>query len=225
MIFSKLIKWRKLIVCVIVILGVALYFVANHHTGQIDTQQIQHTVNASSYIKDVQTVDRNMVIKVLKSKAELVSNSGIVEKHYTYSDSIFKDHGYIKDLLGQRSLDVLAKGYFKTGIDLSSISSDNIVTYGQTIFVKLPKDQMQLISLDVPFNEMGFVEKSGIFRSQLSLQDKQVLYEQIRNTLQNEIMNNDEIKDKTYNQAAQVLQNLLEKIPNCNKIVIQPKLI
>jgi hypothetical protein len=154
----------------------------------------------------------------------LVGLESHAEKIYQFSDSFFEQHGVVKDFFGNRSLEIVANTYFQTGIDLSSIHNEDIVVYGQTLFLKLSKEQIHLISLSIPFNEMQFHSNVGLFRSDFNLEDKQFLYGEIKKTVENEIMNNASIKDETYKNVSETLRNLLEKIPNCTKVVIQERL-
>jgi hypothetical protein len=222
MIISKLYKWRKLIICVMVILGVAFYFVSHIHLGNhIDTQQIQHTYTGLSYIKDSGVIDKEMVIKSLSSTQQLVGMEGHVTKTYIYSDSIFKEHGWLKDTLGQRTFEMDVNAVFKMGINLSDIKPEDISVYGHSLFIRVPKQV--LISMDVPYDQIIFKIKTGLIRSELSESEKQMLYTEARRLLMDNIMGDQTIIDKSYKGVTDALQNLLEKIPNCNRIVFMGK--
>jgi hypothetical protein len=222
MIISKLYRWRKLIICVMVILGVAFYFVSHTHLGNhIDTSQIQHTYTGLSYIKDSGVIDKEMVIKSLSSTQQLVGTEGHVTKTYIYSDSIFKEHGWLRDVIGLRSIEMDVNAFFKMGINLSDITQEDISVYGHTLFIKIPKQI--LISLDVPYDQIIFKTKTGLMRSQMSESEKQMLYTEARRLLTDNIMGDQTIIDKSVSGVEDALRNLLEKIPNCNRIVFKAK--
>ncbi|GFN32468.1 DUF4230 domain-containing protein [Paenibacillus xylaniclasticus] len=107
---------------------------------------------------------------MLRTKTELVTNEGWMEKQYTYSDT-------------------------------------------------------KLISLDIPFDAIEFRSKTEFFRTGLSMEDKQRLYTQFRAIMEQEILNNEQIKENTYDGAIKALTRLLENIPYYDRVVIQPKIV
>ncbi|OPH61852.1 hypothetical protein BC351_01010 [Paenibacillus ferrarius] len=224
MIVKHLYKHRKLFATIIVVTGVT-YFVSNLHLGGgVEPEVVHHAYTGLNHIEEADVIDKNVVIKAIHSKSELVGLDTHGLKTYIVSDSFFQNHGSIKDYLGNRTLEIIAQTYFKTGIDLSSIHNEDVVVYGQTLFLKLSKSQMQMISLDIPFDQIQFNTKLGLFRSNFSLEDKQFLYSELRKSVENEIMNNEIIRENTYKNVSDTLRNLLEKIPNCTKVVIQEKI-
>jgi hypothetical protein len=220
MIVGKIYKYRKLIICVMFILGVAFYYIA-HQTGvqPIDHSQSNIYSNIGSYIKDQGVIDKEMVIKALKTKAELVGLSGHITKSYTYHDSLFQGGGWLKDAIGQRVLEMDTNAFFKMGINLQDISQDDISVYGNTLFIKIPKQI--LISLDIPYDQIVFKAKTGILRGSMSEADKQMIYTEIRRLVTDNILNDDSIINKSSDGVKTALQALLEKIPNCGRIVFK----
>jgi hypothetical protein len=222
LIIRKIYKHRKIFAAVVVV-GVLSYVVTNLYLGNhIDPEQVHHTYTGLNYVKDSQVIDKDLIIKSLSKTQQLVGMEGHATKTYIYTDSIFKEHNWLKDALGQRSLEVTVDAIFKTGINLSDIKDSDLVAYGSTLYFKVPKHV--LISLDVPFNEIIFKAKNGLIRSDLSLEEKQFLYTEIRKIITNNIMSDETIKNNTYAGVKDALQNLISKVPNVGKIVFSPRM-
>lgn len=218
---QKIIKYRKLIICVIVGVMIAGLIFVRLHTGSgtITTVPIPKEIGYA-WIKHAEVIDQNLVIKSLNKVQQIVGFEGHVEKVYTYSDSMFKNHGWLKDIVGQRSLTMDAHGYFKLGIDIS-FTQDDIKAYGNTLFVKLPKEV--LISMDVPFDQIIYKSKTGLIRNELSIPEKQYLYSEVRRIITDNIMNDRNIQEKALNGTKDAIKSLLENVPNCNRIIFTTK--
>ncbi len=222
MIIKHIYRHRKLFVAAVIVAGIT-YIVSNLHLGgSVNPDEVHHTYAGLSHIKDSQVIDKDMVINSLHKTGKLVGLESTATKIYTYSDSIFEGHNWLKDSIGQRSIELDVTAFFKTGINLSDITDNSVVAYGNSLFVKLPKSE--LISLDIPFDQIVFKVKTGLIRSELSMEEKQMLYTEIRKIVTNNIMSDETIKTNTYDGVKAALENLLSKVPNCNRIVFSPRL-
>ena len=224
---SKIVyKYKKLVICVLIILGVAFYFKANALFGNhIDHNVIQHTATGMRYIQSQDVIDQAAVVKALNKSHELVGLKGEMIKSYTYKDSLFKNHGWLKDWIGQRSLEITSQVHFKTGINLQEIvKSDGVKVIGNTIHIKLSDEAYRLISVDMPFNELGFQQSNGVMRGSLTMEQKQQLYGEMRRIVENNIMNDETIKANTYAGVSESLKALLGKIDNVKQVVISPRM-
>nr|WP_156736343.1 DUF4230 domain-containing protein [Mycobacterium sp. E3298] len=166
-------------------------------------------------------MNKEMVVKSLNNVHQLVGLEGHTEKTYTYTDSIFEKSGWLKDHIGRRTIQYTVDAYFKTGIDLSSIKTEDVRVYGNSVFVSLPKTT--LVSLDVPYDEIVFKTQTGLIRNPLSETEKQQLYTEIRKLVSGEIMSDKRIEGKTQIGVKDALDGLLEKIPNVNRVVFRFK--
>jgi hypothetical protein len=225
MIAYKLYKHRGKILSLIVVMGAALYVTTQLHLGNGNPVEIQHLQNLpiGSYIQDQHLIDKETIIRTLQKKSEIVGLDEHFSRHITYTDSVFKETGWLKDAIGRRTLDITAEVFFKTGIDISElVKDDNIRVFGSTLHIKMPHET--LISLNIPFDKMTFKETSGWIRSPLSLEEKQMLYTEIRKVVESNIMSDETIKNNTYEGVKSSLQLLLGKIKNVDQIIFSPRI-
>lgn len=211
-------KLFKIIILIMVGLGIALYFSLN--AGEkIDYSNKADTYTGLTYIKDAGVIDKKLVVKSFSKSHQLVSIEGYAEKSYTYTDSLFNKGGWLKDKLGRRVLGIDANVYFKTGINLGEIKDGDIQVYDNTLIINTPKPV--LISLDIPYDEMAFKSKTGLFRGKLNDTEKQSLYTEMRKLITNDIMEDKDVRTKTINEVQEAIRILMEKVPNVDQIVFR----
>ena len=222
MITSKVFKYKKLIFCIMLIMGFVIggtYLYLSHKTGLDYSNSVRTELPISTLIKDSGVIDKNLVIKSLTGTQQLVGMEGHAEKSYTYYDSLFKGHNWLENVVGQRSIEMDTNSFFKMGVNLSDIKSEEIQVYGNSLFIKLPKQI--LISLDIPFDQIVFKTNTGILRSGLTDVDKQTIYTEIRRLTTENIMSDNVVISKSTIGVQDALRSLLEKIPNLNRIVFK----
>jgi hypothetical protein len=218
----KIIKIGKWLFLVVIVLGVVIYVKSLFVTGQgIDISHKTATYTGLSYIKDSGVVNKELVFKSLSNVHQLVGLEGHAEKTYTYTDSLFHGSGWLKDHLGRRTIQFDLDVFFKTGIDLSNVTQDDVKVIGNSLFIKIPKHM--LISLDVPYDQIIFKKQTGLLRDGLSESEQQNLYSEIRRLITKDILTDSSIEQQTRTGIEDALRSLLEKIPNVNRVVFQVK--
>ncbi len=224
---NKIIKWKKLIVCVILGLFFLGFFVGktnvikNNEAPQQVTPKIGMTI-----IKKAEIIDKKMVIKAIYGKQQIVGMEAQVSKSYTYTDKIFEDTNikvldWINHKLGDRSYQVYLDATAKMGIDLQDLKLEDINVTDDTIFIKMPKSI--LISLEIPYEKAIVKPDVGLLRFELKENEKQFLFGEASKSLRAEVLENKELASKASSGVQDALKNLLSVVPNVKNIVFLPK--
>lgn len=220
---NKIIKWKKLIVCVILGLFFLGFFVGK--TNVIKNNDIVQQVTPKvgmTIIKKAEVIDEKLVIKAIYGKHQIVGIESPVSKTYTYTDKIFEDTNikaidWVLDKLGDRSYQVYLDGVAKIGINLNELKQKDIVVSDSTIFIKLPKSA--LISLEIPYEKSVVKPNTGLLRFELKENEKQFLFGEASKSLREEIMSNKELSSGASAGVQEVIKSLLSVVPNVKNIV------
>lgn len=214
-------KWVKVIASIVVIAALAnlLFDVFGSHRGHSSpTNPVSNHVNI---IKRAEVVDYKMVIKSLSQLGQVVGMEGKIAKSYTYKDSMFKSHNMILNWLGEREYTLDTSATFKMGINVGDIQEQDVVISKDTIVVYLPKPV--LISLEVPYDQVGVRTDTGLLRHGLSESDKQIIYGQVTKSLRSEIMVNKDASVEARKGVQKALDDVLSMIPNVQKVMFISK--
>jgi hypothetical protein len=218
---NRIIKWRKLIVMVIVgflALNFLLPFFQSKG-GQVVPDRIEQI--GSRLVVKQEVIDKKLVIKAMFNTSELVGMETNVEKSYTYKDSWFKSNGWIADYLGKRECTVYGVPNVKMGINLGDITANDVVVNGRTLTIFLPKPI--LISLNLPFDKVSFIEHPGLLRMPLSLTEKQFVYAETMKSVKSEIMSDKKYGDAAISGVKEAIRGFLEIVPNIDKVMFVSK--
>ena len=224
---NKIIKWKKLIVCVILGLFFLGFFVGK--TNVIKNNEVPQQVTPKigmTIIKKAEIIDKKMVIKAIYGKQQIVGMEAQVNKSYTYTDKIFEDTNikaldWISHKLGDRSYQVYLDATAKMGIDLQDLKLEDINVTDDTIFIKMPKSI--LISLEIPYEKAIVKPDVGLLRFELKENEKQFLFGEASKSLRAEVLENKELASKASSGVQDALKNLLSVVPNVKNIVFLPK--
>lgn len=192
------------------IIIVALFIAANEVHEHIESKnQPIRIVQQDGMISDSQyIISEEMVLGKLKEKSQIVS----VEQPISKTDTKVDD-----GLLGERHTELRVNGTYKLGLDTDDIHITHIDNEQGIVYIQL--DKPELISLELPYDQIEIDKTQGFFRLAMDESEEKVFYQSVHNNIKKEILNDKEIMSQANLNNQRVIKELLINLPGVEQIV------
>lgn len=159
-------------------------------------------------IPTINIVDQKIVINELIENLQIVGLEGNIEKVYRYKDSKW---------FGDKEFSMKLNGKFKMGFNINDIKPENVlVTENNDIIIEMP--EMVLISLELPYDKIEINKDVGLLRKGFSETDRQLLYSKASDSVKEEILNDENIKNNALISSQNAIRKILSPLPGINNI-------
>lgn len=152
-------------------------------------------------------LEKQTVINKLTESFQVVGITGKIEKDFTYSNNKWN---------GKKQLNIKLHGAFKIGFNIADIERENISISGNHVTVDMPK--LKLISLELPYDDIEIVKELGIFRTDFSEEDRQLIYSTARISIVEEIMKDETFMNNALVSNQKALKAILMLIPQVESV-------
>lgn len=201
---KKKMKLNKKKLTLYVLLIVMILFFSFHFLTSKNT--IGVTTTSTIPVQNI--IDKQLIIKELKEKMQIVGLESDIKKEFGYTDNKW---------YGDRTYKMNLHGTFKMGINIDEIKPEDIeIVNNNDIIITLPN--IILVSLEVPYDSIKINKDVGLFRSDFSESDRQLIYKEAYKSIKEEILNDMNIKNNATISTQNSIKRLLNLIPNVNNI-------
>lgn len=166
----------------------------------------QNNVTSHQTINTPQVIDSKLIYQSLEQTGQIIGLKSTIQKQFTYTNSNF---------WGRQSYTFVLNGTFSMGYDINELIKNTYVD-GNEIKIKIPK--INIMSIDIPFDQMFIGKDVSLLRKELTDQEKQLLYGEFRVKIINQIVNDKEIEKQANDKTQQIVDSLLKVIPNVQAI-------
>jgi hypothetical protein len=132
-----------------------------------------------------ETINKSAIVTSLHKVSKLVVLEGNIKKTYGKQTSIFNTQNEWLYRLGAKKYVVEMNGKYEMGIDLNEIKDDDIRIDKNKIYIKLPS--VELVSLDLPYENMHITNESGVFVSDYSIKEIKAMHKAARKEIEDEL--------------------------------------
>lgn len=181
----------------------AYFYKSDHNVESVRIVQHEEEISDSKYI-----ISEKMILGKLQSKSQIVS----LEQSFTKTDTNVDD-----SWLGERKTDLNLKGSYKLGLNTSDINILHIDNENGIVYIKL--DKPDLISLEIPFNNVEIEKTSGWLRMALTEDEEKSFYKSVHKNIKKEILSDKEILTQANLNNQRVIKELLINLPGVNSII------
>ncbi|MBD1379097.1 DUF4230 domain-containing protein [Metabacillus arenae] len=204
--FKKLLLKVAIITLALTIAAVTIqkaYFKNEQNVNSVKIIELDKQISNSEFI-----ISEEMILGKLQSKSEIVSVEQEINKTDTKVDDGF---------LGKRETEMNVHGSYKMGISTKNIHIANVDNENGTVYISLGNPE--LVSLEIPFNEVEIEKTSGWLRLSMSEDETKSFYKSVHKNIENEILNDKEIMSQANLNNQRVIKELLIGLPGVNDII------
>lgn len=210
----KKLKWKfkKILIAAFVII-LALNIAAATKTLFTKVQPVEtvHVQNQEQLKKaDEYVISEKAIYSHLQAKSQIVSLQQEIHKKNTHVDDA---------LLGERHTKLIMEGTLKMGLNAKDIKITHIDSKSGIVFIKLPKPV--IISLELPYDQVEFDKTKGLFRMDMSEEEKKSFYKEEVDRLKVELLQYKELMRQAgvFNENA--VRELMGLMPEVKSVVFE----
>ncbi len=192
---------------IVLTLFIALNTVKGYTSQSVHPVKIvpKEELNETHYI-----INEQMILSKLQHKSEIVSMQQSIDQTYTDID---------KGWSGDRHTEIHIKGFYKMGLDTSSMKINYIDNETGTVYIVL--GEPVLVSLEIPFSNIAFDKSQGFFRLAMNEQEEKQFYKAVEKNVRDELMSNKEILKQAELFNQEHVRELLSMLPMIKSVVFE----
>ena len=209
-----------LLIIVIATTAVAVWWQMKSSETPKREYQTMFTPNVLNDTKE-RVIEKETVVKKLKSTSQLIGLTGEYEKEVTYQDiKPVIDVSWLEKF-SSREYTASVKGTYSFGIDLSKITSDHVIVDNDKGKVTIVIPKAALLSFDMPYDTAHYqtVKQAGFLAEEFTSKDDQKMYEYVYKKVNDDVKNNKSLQEKAQKQTEKALRNLLTVLPGVEEVV------
>lgn len=174
-------------------------------------EPIRYTEKHESEIKESEyIISEEMVMSKLESKSQIVSlKQDLHKKEVKIDDSFF----------GERQTKLEINGTYKMGVNTKDISVKHIDSDSGIVYIELPKPV--LISLELPYDQIGFDKTDGFFRLAMDEEEEKKFYKSAKKNIKTELMKDKELLKRVNLFNQEVVEEILTSMTEIKSVVFE----
>lgn len=208
-----------LLIIVIATTAVAVWWQMRSSDSPTHEYQTMFTPQVLHDTKE-RVIEKETVVKKLKSTSQLIGLTGEYEKVVTYQDiKPVIDMSWLEKF-SSREYTASVNGTYSFGIDLSKITKDHVIVEENKGKVTLVIPKATLLSFEMPYDTTHYqvVKKEGFLAEEFTSKDDQKMYEYVYKKVKKDVKNNDSLQTKAQKQTEDALRDLVMMLPGVKEV-------
>ena len=202
----------------IVVAGLAAFVLTKLDVHiSLKKNEVQAEEKATIMPKEIK-IDEEAVFGKMKEKAIIVGLEKEIVKTNGTDDSAKTGWDWFDKKALSKKLIYEAHGKFFMGLDMTGFNQNDINVDSETGTVTVYVPKPTLISLELPYEKCKFTYEKGLFRRGFTKKDEQMIWEQIRESAEEDIANDEESLEKAKEASHRFIGEMLLHIEGVKKV-------